>query len=88
MANPLFGIFNARNGQTNNFMQLIAAMRNGTNPIAALNVIAPQMAQQLAGKSPQEIENLVRNECMRQGINPDQMVNTIMQMVNSTTQHN
>jgi hypothetical protein len=41
------------------------------NPVAALTAMNPQLAQQLQGKSPQEIEQYVRAEYAKRGINID-----------------
>ena len=76
MNNP---IFNLMSMQTSPLLQLVAAMRGGNNPIAALSAINPQMAQQLQGKSSQELEQMVRQECLKRGMNVDALLQQLRQ---------
>lgn len=82
MANP---IFNGGGGNTtlNNLssvVQFIKAFSNKQNPIAALTALNPQLMQQLRGKSPQEIEQYVRAEYAKRGVDIDAIIKQISQL--------
>ena len=81
MNNPIFSLMGNSNPQMNTVMQLIAAMSGGQNPVATLAAINPQLAQQLQGKSPQEIEQFVRTQYMQRGINIDSALQQIQQLL-------
>lgn len=81
MNNPIFNLMGNSNPQMNAAMQLIAAMGSGQNPVATLAAINPQLAQQLQGKSPQELEQFVRAQYMQRGINIDSALQQIQQLL-------
>lgn len=81
MSNPIFNLMGNSNPQMNAAIQLIAAMSSGQNPVATLAAINPQLAQQLQGKSPQEIEQFVRSQYMQRGINIDSALQQIQQLL-------
>ena len=81
MSNPIFNLMGNSNPQMNAAMQMIAAMGSGQNPVATLSAINPQLAQQLQGKSPQEIEQFVRAQYMQRGINIDNAMQQIQQLL-------
>lgn len=81
MNNPIFNLIGNTNPQMNAAMQLIAAMGSGQNPVATLAAINPQLAQQLQGKSPQELEQFVRAQYMQRGINIDNAMQQIQQLL-------
>lgn len=83
MNNPIFNMLGASSSpQMSSAMQLIAAMQAGKNPIAALAAMNPQLAQQLQGKTPQELEQYVRSEYAKRGVDLD----TAMRNINSLLQ--
>ena len=84
MNNPIFGLLgNLSNGANSvtPVMQLLSAINRGQNPIAALASFNPQIAQQLQGKTPQEIEQLVRNEYAKRGIDINSAMQQIQQLL-------
>ena len=81
MSNPIFNLMGHSNPQMNAAMQMIAAMGSGQNPVATLAALNPQLAQQLQGKSPQEIEQFVRAQYMQRGINIDNAMQQIQQLL-------
>lgn len=81
MSNPIFNLMGNSNPQMNAAMQMIAAMGSGQNPVATLAALNPQLAQQLQGKSPQEIEQFVRAQYMQRGINIDNAMQQIQQLL-------
>lgn len=81
MGNPIFNLMENSNPQMNAVMQLIAAMGSGQNPVAALTALNPQLAQQLQGKTPQEIEQFVRAQYMQRGVNIDSAMQQIQQLL-------
>ena len=84
MNNPIFGLLgNLSNGANSvtPVMQLLSAINRGQNPIAALASLNPQIAQQLQGKTPQEIEQLVRNEYAKRGIDINSAMQQIQQLL-------
>ena len=81
MGNPLLN----NGGANNNFgmMQMLAALAQNKNPVAALSAINPQLAQILQGKTPQQIEQFVRGEYAKRGINIDNTLQQIQQLLQS-----
>lgn len=65
---------------TNILGTLIQAARSGGNPMQVLggmaqgNHIMQQGANMIAGKSPQELEQLARNMAKQRGVDIDQMI--------------
>lgn len=86
MNNPIFNFIGGKKASNMApLMQLVNAMSSGQNPINALMAINPQMAQQLQGKTPQELESLVRAEYQKRGVDIDatlQQLQNILQFKN------
>lgn len=77
--NPLMDLFNKTTPQSlMSFAQMVNMLNGGTSPQQVLNLLAqqnPQAAQaiqMLQGKSPQELEKIMRTLCANKGINFDQ----------------
>ena len=68
------------NPQNNPIAMLVQAMNNGGNPMALMQQMAmqnPQIAQAMAlmqGKSPQQLETIVRNMAGERGIDLNEMI--------------
>ena len=77
MNNPIFNSMNSNNS----VMQLLNALSSGQNPVAALAAINPQLAQQLKGKTPKEIEQFVRAQYAQRGIDINGVMQQIQQLV-------
>jgi hypothetical protein len=60
---------------------LLAAMSSGQNPISALSTISPQMAQLLQNRGNQSIEQFVRSEYQKRGINIDSALQQIQNLI-------
>ena len=71
MANPIFNGGSAPTNNISNILQMVTMLSRQPNPVVALTAMNPQLAQQLQGKSPQEIEQYVRAEYAKRGINLD-----------------
>lgn len=62
---------------------LVQAMNNGDNPMALMQQMAmqnPQIAQAMTlmqGKSPQQLENMVRNMAGERGIDINEMIRSL-----------
>ena len=73
--NPLSSLFAGQPAtppsSNNPLLTLLAAMSNGQNPINAISTISPQLAQLLQSRGNQSIEQFVRNEYQKRGINID-----------------
>lgn len=60
--------------------QILATVRGGGNPMALIDQLTqsnPQFAQyrqMTRGKSPQDIEQMVRNMCRERGITPERLL--------------
>jgi hypothetical protein len=62
---------------SNNPLAALAAMMNGQNPQTLLNNLSPQLAQLLNGRNPQEIEQFVKNEYKKRGVD----INAVMKQI-------
>ena len=66
--------------QNNTIAMLVQAMNNGGNPVALMQQMAmqnPQIAQAMTlmqGKSPQQLESMVRNMAGERGIDINEMI--------------
>ena len=75
--NPLMGKMGGGIPNMEQFSQLLGMLKNGVNPqnvIGLLTQSNPQMAQvaqMLQGKSPQQLEQIMRTMCANKGINFD-----------------
>ena len=65
----------------NPLIALLAALSSGQNPISALSTISPQMAQLLQNRGNQSIEQFVRSEYQKRGINIDSALQQIQNLI-------
>ena len=69
--------------QNNPIAMLVQAMNNGGNPVALMQQMAmqnPQIAQAMTlmqGKSPQQLEAMVRNMAGERGIDINEMIRSL-----------
>ena len=66
---------------SNPLFALLAAMSSGQNPINALSAISPQIAQLLQNRGNQSIEQFVRSEYQKRGINIDSALQQIQNLI-------
>ena len=69
---------------SNPLFALLAAMSSRQNPINALNAISPQMAQLLQNRGNQSIEQFVRSEYQKRGINIDAALQQVQALMGNT----
>lgn len=85
--NPLMGKMGGSPQQFNQFAQMMNMIQGGANPQNVINLLAqnnPQMAQaiqMLQGKSPQQMEQIMRTMCANKGINFDAAFAQFKQML-------
>ena len=69
--------------QSNPLMQLLAAMMSGQNAMNALNTILPQAGQMMQNRGGQDMEQFVRNEYNRQGVDINAAMQQLQQLMNT-----